>query len=135
MPSLHFKKPQWESILKTLDLHGEVIKAFVEGAEIQYRQEGCDWSDANTPAFELTTQYRVKPPKPALEIPWYLLPKDFKYAATDAHGGVYLFRLKPKKSSVLWVGAGATELPLLNLNPRNVSWVESLTIRPGVGDD
>jgi hypothetical protein len=43
--------------------HAEVIKAWADGAEIQYRAEGCtgNWMDNTDPLWNLSFEYRVKP--------------------------------------------------------------------------
>ena len=46
--------------------HAELIKAWADGAEIEYWSEFQNqWKDAYTPNWELRIQYRIKPePKP-----------------------------------------------------------------------
>jgi len=41
--------------------HCEVIKAWADGAEIQYREKG-GWMKCNSPQWFEETEYRVKPP-------------------------------------------------------------------------
>ena len=46
--------------------HSELIKAWADGAKIQYLENGI-WADChvNGPAWDSTTEYRIKPePKP-----------------------------------------------------------------------
>lgn len=42
--------------------HAEIIKQWADGAQIQY--EDCGWRDCNNPAWDVGTEYRVKPPEP-----------------------------------------------------------------------
>ena len=51
---------------KTPHKHAELIKAWADGAEIQFKSQGStDWRDASTPQWNLDCQYRIKPePKP-----------------------------------------------------------------------
>ena len=47
--------------------HAELIKAWADGAEIQFLARGGRWRDCaqNQPEWNLTTEYRIKPePKP-----------------------------------------------------------------------
>jgi len=42
--------------------HAEFIKAWADGAEIEFRHEECHaWKKADSPSWNLYTQYRVKP--------------------------------------------------------------------------
>ena len=41
--------------------HCEVIHAYAEGAEIQYRTEDGTWSDIQNPSFCANGEYRIKP--------------------------------------------------------------------------
>lgn len=48
--------------------HAEVIKAWADGAEIEFRSlGGGTWQKASTPTWTNTTEYRVKPPEVLLE--------------------------------------------------------------------
>ena len=43
-------------------VHTEVIKAWADGAEIEYRHEDCHmWRVADSPTWDLYNRYRVKP--------------------------------------------------------------------------
>lgn len=46
--------------------HADLIKAWADGAEIEYFSEmRQEWSDIETPSWDETTKYRIKPePKP-----------------------------------------------------------------------
>ena len=47
--------------------HAECIKAWADGAQIQYKTPTCtQWNDCKDPSWILTWQYRIKP---AIEIP------------------------------------------------------------------
>ena len=52
--------------MKTPHKHAEIIKAWAEGAEIEYRcAVSGDWEPANCPGWADFTIYRIKPePKP-----------------------------------------------------------------------
>ena len=46
--------------------HAELIKAWADGAQIQWLDSNCDWCNiACTPSWSIETTYRIKPdPKP-----------------------------------------------------------------------
>lgn len=41
--------------------HAEIIKAWADGADIQSKILGGNWSDCSTPRWYEETEYRVKP--------------------------------------------------------------------------
>ena len=48
----------------TPHVHAELIKAWADGAEIQYRGPGAhgdEWEDTESPAWLPTLEYRIKP--------------------------------------------------------------------------
>lgn len=53
--------------------HAELIKAWADGAKIQYFcAEGMTWNDINYPAWDKTIEYRIKPEekKPVVRYLW-----------------------------------------------------------------
>lgn len=44
-----------------LKKHWEVIQAFKEGKSIQYSTIKGSWNDTNSPNFDISTNYRIKP--------------------------------------------------------------------------
>lgn len=48
---------------KTPHVYAEVIKAWADGADIQYRNRGstCEWVDVMRPSWDDQYEYRVKP--------------------------------------------------------------------------
>ena len=51
--------------------HGEVIKAWADGAKIEYKSYG-EWSEATTPYFSEVTEYRVMKVKDKVKIEGWL---------------------------------------------------------------
>lgn len=48
--------------------HAELIKAWADGAQIQYKGGNNTWNDEKTPVWSDWTEYRIKPePKPDIE--------------------------------------------------------------------
>ena len=60
--------------------HAELIKAWADGAQIQWLDSNCNWCNiACTPSWSIETTYRIKPePKPD----WY---KFFRVYTTCGH--------------------------------------------------
>jgi hypothetical protein len=56
-------------------VHAELIKAWADGAKIQYQCSGGDWRDVvrNSPTWNISETYRIKPePKPDVVQTLYL---------------------------------------------------------------
>lgn len=83
-------------------LHAEVIKAWADGATIQWKDRAsdtwADWKSIFCPGFDVNTDYRVKPPKRELWV------RPFKYT------GVVSVSTSPQNdfdtafSPRMWVG-------------------------------
>lgn len=53
--------------MKTPHKHAELIKAWADGAEIEYKEGWREWKkcEGQTPVWDVYTNYRIKPePKP-----------------------------------------------------------------------
>jgi hypothetical protein len=51
--------------------HAELIKAWADGAEIQYRyQNFIDWYDIENPNWDVTKEYRIKPAEKVVRWLW-----------------------------------------------------------------
>lgn len=51
--------------MKTPHKHAELIKAWADGAVIQYHTDCIEWEDIESPSWHEETKYRIKPePKP-----------------------------------------------------------------------
>lgn len=71
---------------KTPHKHAAVIKAWADGAKIEFRPFNCEWRDlkVKNPAWHEDTEYRIKPePKPDV----------VRYGRVDAQGNVGYFSL------------------------------------------
>lgn len=69
--------------------HVEVIKAWADGAEIEWREVGDSWRPARTPPFLDQIEYRIKPEPPAKVYPQTRMTQSDYNAAinTFAHVG------------------------------------------------
>lgn len=49
--------------------HAELIKAWADGAVIQYKTDEGDWKDTHhcNPVWNIVTEYRIKPEEPDIE--------------------------------------------------------------------
>lgn len=52
--------------------HADLIHAWADGAEIQYRHWGSDWKDSRSPTWDVNWEYRIKPEekKPVVRYLW-----------------------------------------------------------------
>ena len=97
------KGPIVETSKKTPHKHADMIKAWADGANIEFRSSPeCTWRDlrSETPSWLTTTEYRVKPePKP-----------DFvKYARVDRFNGHQFWcKFEQDKANVLYTFDGET---------------------------
>ena len=59
--------------LKKPHKHAEVIKAWADGAAIEFKPSGCEWRDllTTTPAWSTDFEYRIKPEPKKDFYRWY----------------------------------------------------------------
>jgi len=50
--------------------HAELIKAWADGAEIQYNHWGSAWKDSTSPTWDKNFQYRIKPEEKQPVVRW-----------------------------------------------------------------
>jgi hypothetical protein len=50
--------------------HAELIHAWADGAEIQYRHWGSAWKDCTTPSWDKNWEYRIKPEEKKPVVRW-----------------------------------------------------------------
>lgn len=119
----------------------EVMQAFLEGKQIETRnydnelwhtylniEPGWNWQNFD---------YRVKQTSPLI-IPWEALKADYRWAAKDEDGEIYVYTEKPKPDS-LGLGLGywryeglnyRVDAVMITQDPDNIGWKESLIQRP-----
>lgn len=57
--------------------HAELIKAWADGAEIQYRyQNFIDWYDIENPDWDVSKEYRIKPAEKVVRWLWAYCPEN-----------------------------------------------------------
>jgi hypothetical protein len=62
--------------------HAELIHAWADGAEIQYRHWGSAWKDSTSPSWDKNWEYRIKPEEKQPVVRWkwaYLSEQGFWY--------------------------------------------------------
>lgn len=74
--------------MNTPHKHAELIKAWADGAEIEYRNAEGEWYEARGPAWGPETQYRIKPERvyPKSSLTYGELFNTFSHSATDGAG-------------------------------------------------
>src|SRR5690554_7752923 len=82
----------------------EVMQAYVEGKKIQYYWNAAGrWIDVDPPIWEWASggEYRVKPvSKPSIN--WDHVRPVYKWLATDADGGTYVYKEEPTAGDYKW---------------------------------
>lgn len=69
--------------------HAEVIKAWADGAAIEFRYSQGDWKTSKDPNFLLDIDYRIKPEPPAKAYPVTLMKiEDYNNALSKSRGCV-----------------------------------------------
>lgn len=108
----------------------EIIRAIVEGDSEYFSNEGV-WEESRNAFISLNSAYRTRQHK--LEIPWEHIKPEFKWAAMDEIGDVYVYSTKPRMRTVEWrqeMGYSININELLNIDTSGIDWRESLAQRP-----
>lgn len=112
-------------------IHCEAIKAWAEGATVQYRSnDSRDWMIVAYPTWSPTAEYRVKPDKP--EINWDHVHETYVALTIDSHGRAILWEGIPTHNSSYWTGP----VPCTHAEPftsliksKSEFWKDSLVLR------
>ena len=110
----------------------KVMQAFLEGEEIEFRINEGDWQPNVNPVWNWGIyDYRVKEKDYSLDIPWELIEGEWKWAAMDENGRVYIYTEKPKLTSDMWVFSEGdySKYPLKISTPDTKYWRSTLTKR------
>ncbi len=115
-------------------------RAFYEGKEIQFKNQftNDEWisiNNKNTQHIgETKTKYRLKStPLTDIVVPWEAIDPQWKWAARDFDGRVYLFEDKPFMRDEFWDSLKkfvCVSNVLKNFAPGSKSWDKSLIERP-----
>lgn len=116
----------------TPEERGEIVEAWLSGQVQGYIPNTGEWEDCGPVDFIYTLQaYRTKPRQ--LVIPWEVIKPEYKWAAMDGDGEVYLYGEKPKHESDQWCisdGKAIMANSVINIDTAGIDWRESLTERP-----
>ena len=120
--------------------HADLIKAWADGAEIQYHYGDYGWIDTSYPQWWEFNNYRIKPKEQKkLNIPWELIKPEFTQAAMDENGEVFVFTQEEISfiaTGRYWcfndwyVGKYTIISESLTIDTDGIDWKESLTQRP-----
>ena len=121
------------SIDEKLELH----RAMYEGKPVQYWVDDHErWETKCTSQFHDNLVYRIAPePETDIELPWHVISPEYRWAARDESGDIYVYESEPFVSNALrlWVGDDAkycNHLIHLIHKPGNKPWDQSLIKRP-----
>jgi hypothetical protein len=123
-----------QGILDQVARHKDVMQAWIDGKPIQFNC-GNGWEDFpedSEPSWLLGSDYRIKPKSP-LQIPWELIDKKYQWAAKSGSGWVYLYTTVPCLGQKAFRVEGVGQcilLPLVNIDPDDIPWQDSLVKRP-----
>lgn len=87
-----------------------------------------EWAHSMCDAVFAELIYRTRPRQ--FVIPWEVIRPEYKWAAMDESGTVYLFGGKPKMFSDGFMADIACNTRALNIDTTGIDWRESLTERP-----
>lgn len=115
----------------TKEERSEIVEALVSGLEVECFYFG-KWEPAYS-IIELRYAYRVKQRK--LDIPWEIIKPEYKWAAMDGNGVVFVYEEVPVKASGWWNvrvnnGVASCISETLSIDTTGISWENSLTQRP-----
>ena len=93
---------------------------------------GFGWNKASESNLKFGYIYRTKPkPTKKLDIPWQFIKPEFKWAAMDKNGEIYLYLEKPECKDGYFYSINYMSLgDILNIDTTGVDWKTSLTQRP-----
>lgn len=113
----------------------KVMQAYLEGEEIEFRRNDEGEWKTGEPAWNwVSCNYRVKERDYSLDILWELIEDEWKWAAMDGNGRVFIYTEKPKSKPTpgRWVSSGGdySRYPLKISKPDVKYWAKTLTERP-----
>lgn len=86
------------------------------------------WREADRDGIAFIIAYRTKPRQ--LIIPWEVIKNEYKWAAMDGDGEVYVFKKKPAIDHRDWYHDEYGNIYALNIDTTGIDWRESLVQRP-----
>lgn len=87
------------------------------------------WVEADNEVILPKYAYRTRPRQ--LVIPWDHIKPEYKWAAMDESGSIWVYQSKPAASGSAWQSQkGLDGIDALNISTTGIDWRESLTARP-----
>lgn len=108
-----------------------IINEKIKGNVELFRINPKVWSNAGKDSIAFYTVYRTKPTK-KLDIPWQFIKPEFKWAAIDENGDIFLHIDKPVLGNSYWLNYAPCKRinDTVNIDTTGVDWKTSLTQRP-----
>ncbi len=103
-----------------------IVEAVISGNGEAWNDRS--WVSSGRGAVFYSTIYRTRPRQ--LVIPWEHIKPEYKWAAMNEAGSVFLHEHKPVLQGVEWCSYSACNTRSLNINTTDIDWRESLTQRP-----
>lgn len=91
--------------------------------------ECMEWRASGSGYIRMASIYRTRPRQ--LVIPWKVIRPEYKWAAMDDSGAVWVYAEKPYANDSAWGSCDGLEtIDALNIDTAGIDWRESLTARP-----
>lgn len=108
-----------------------LFTAWLDGEIIEY-SKAYDWKAVNYPVWLPDCRYRIKPK--ADKIPWSQISDNFKWAARNSDGEVYVYSILPRAANRRWSCPVITKARIdevfKDFEVGNIEWDKSLQERP-----
>lgn len=106
-----------------------IVEAWLKGDVEYYSHASDDWQEKGDSGLYGETVYRTRPRQ--LVIPWEHIKPEYKWAAMDESGSIWVYAGKPQAGDSGWGYLGGLDgVGALNINTTGIDWRESLTARP-----
>ena len=112
----------------TKEERSEIVEAHLKG-NAEYLVNYTRWESCGTAFIAIDSVYRTK--QKQLVIPWGVIKKEYKWAAMDKGGSLYVFAEKPCLVDAVWNSYNSLEsIEALNIDTTGIDPANSLTQRP-----
>lgn len=121
--------------MKTTQEKIEIMQSFVDGKKLEWRSSMFpEWQETENPSWEWNSlDYRIKQVSPLI-IPWDAIKPEYKWAAKDGNGTIYLYQDKPYAGTNTDKWFSQLSYSFTNLliiqDPDNIDWEDSVVERP-----
>ena len=123
---------QTKKDIKSMEHRISVMRAYIEGAAIEYRTYGnSEWIEIEEPIWNWSNGEYRKREKDTID--WSHVDKQFNYLARDESGDAWLYEEKPTDEITVWVVDGGLFVNagyFSSYKKGSCGWRESLVERP-----